>query len=266
MINKVIFISLLVLNISFSAFGFDYAKADSAYYNKNYEEAALLYSQAMEQEGISAGLLYNLGNTYYKLNREGEAMLCYERAKKLDPGNEMINRNMEFLSSKITDANKGSLQGKAGNVEPEPDSFIYGIYRLIAIDRTSNGWAVFAVMAFILFLGGLALYIFTPNVLARKTGFFSGLTFLGFTVVFLIFAFLSAHQYEKKDQAIIMDFTAELLEKPEENAKPSSTPLHKGTKLKILETKKGADGTEWLKVRLNSDNTGWLKKDEIEII
>lgn len=241
-------------------------QADSAYQNGNYEEAAALYSQVVESQGVSAGILYNFGNSYYHLGKEGEAMLCYERAKKIDPSNAQINQNINFLATKVMDANKSSLDGKNVNVEPDSENFIDGIYRLIAIEHTSNGWAIFAVMAFILFLICLALYMFTPNVLARKTGFFGGLTFLGFTVVFLIFSYIGAYQYNREDEAILTDFTTQLLERPEPGSKPTTTPLHKGTKLKILEIKPGTDGTEWLKVKLNSENIGWVKKDGIEII
>lgn len=240
--------------------------ADSAYYKGNYDEAAALYSEVMEREGISAGLLYNLGNAYYKLGRTGEAMVCYERARKLEPGNKAINQNLNFLRQRVTDANKGALQGKQGNVEPDQDTFIEGLYRMIAWDTKSNNWAVFAVMAFIIFLGAMALYMFTPNVLARKTGFFSGLVFLGFTIIFIIFAYLGAANYDRQDQAVLMDFTTELLEQPDTKSTPASTPLHKGTKLKILESKTGDDGTEWLKVKLNSNNVGWVKKEGIEVI
>ena len=242
------------------------AQADSAYKQNNFEEAAALYARIVETQGVSAGLLYNLGNTYYKLGKVGEARLCYERAKKIDPSTPEINQNLEFLSMKVTDANKGSLKGTESNVDPDQESFIQGLYRLIAINHSSNGWAILAIIAFILFLGGLALYMFTPNVLARKTGFFSGLTFLGFTVIFLIFAYLGAHQFERQDEAVLLDFTTELLEQPQEGSKTTSSQLHKGTKLKVLEVKEGSDGTEWMKVRLNSNNVGWLKNSSVEVI
>lgn len=263
---KFVSIAVLLLAGVFSAQATLYEQADSAYLKKNYDEAALLYEQALQQEGVSAGILYNLGNAYYKLGNDGMAMVCYERAKRLEPSNRLIDQNLHALASRVNDANKGLLQGKAGNVEPDRESFVGALYRMIAVDRSSNGWAVFAVMAFILFLGGLAMYIFTPNVLARKTGFFSALTFLGFTVVFLIFAFLGAARYKADDEAVLMDFTTELLRDPEVNSPASSMPLHKGTKLKILETKTGTDGSEWLKVKLNADNVGWVKREGIEVI
>lgn len=247
-------------------FGIEVADADSAYRKGNYEEAAVLYNQLIEHEGLSAGLLYNLGNTYYRMGKDGEAMLCYERANKLDSGNETIEQNLNFLRNKVNEANKSTLQGKNVNVEPEEETFLDKIYSLIAIEHQSNGWAVFAVMAFILFLGAMAMYMFTPNVLARKTGFFSGIAFFIFTSIFILFAFLSASQYEKADEAILIDFTTELLQQPDNTSQPATTPLHRGTKLKILETRKGADGTEWLKVKLNPENVGWVKKEGIEVI
>lgn len=243
----------------------DISKADAAYKAGNYEQAEALYSEILKSDGISAGLLYNLGNTYVQMGREADAMLCYERAKRLDPSNEMINQNLDYLATKITDANNADAGGKV-SMEQDPESFIQSIYRIIAVEHQSNDWAVFAVLAFILFLGGLALYVFTPNVLARKTGFFSGLIFLGFTVAFLIFAYMSASNYSRQDQAILMNMDTELLESPDMNSKKVSTTIHKGTKLKILENQTAKDGSEWSKVRLNSDNVGWMKKDDLEVI
>lgn len=263
--NKILTL-LLGLLLCLPGYAVDLTKAEQAYEAGNYEEAASIYSEALKTEGFSAGLLYNLGNVYYRLGQDGDAMLCYERAKKMDPGNALINQNLKFLAGKIVDANNGSLEGKQGNVEPDSEDFADSIYRMIAVDRASNGWAVFAAMAFILFIGALALYTFTPNILARKTGFFSGLVFLGFTVVFLIFAFMASRQAERRDQAILMAFTTELLEKPAENASKASSPLHKGTKIQVLDSVKGVDGAEWYKVRLNSDNIGWVKKQDLEII
>lgn len=264
--NRVLLLFALTLATIMPCAAVDFALADSAYNRGSFEEAAALYQEAVVREGVSAGLLYNLGNAYYRLGKDGDAMVCYERAIKLDPGNSTIKQNLEFLSSKVLEANKGSLQGKPGNLEPDHETFIDSIYRLIAIETGSNSWAVLAVMAFLLFLGGTAMYVFTPNVLARKTGFFSGLTFLSFTIIFLIFAYLGADRFDRREDAVLMDFTAELLEQPQEQSPKATTPLHKGTKLKILETKSGSDGTEWLKVKLNSDNVGWLKKQQIEVI
>lgn len=265
-IKLLVSIALLLCIWTPEVFASDFETADSAYSHGRYQEAILLYEAGMEKEGLSAGTLYNLGNAYLQAGKEGEARLCYERAHRLEPGNQLIRQNLNYLTAKITEANRGNLNGKEANVEPDRETFLQTLYRIIAVDRQSNGWAAFAVMAFILFLGGVALYVFTPNVLARKTGFFSGLTFLGFTIIFIIFAFMGAHRYEKQDEVVLLQFNTELLKQPESKAAPASSPLYKGTKLKIVETKQGADGQEWLKVRLNSEFQGWIKSSDAEII
>lgn len=264
--NKIIIYFITLILFSLNALGGEIESADSAYNSKNYEEAVKLYNRIIEREGVSAGILYNLGNAYYKLGNDAEAVVCYERAIKIESGNEMIKQNLNFLRTKINDANRGSLEGKAGNIEPQSETILDTIYRKIAIERQSNGWAVFAVMAFILFLGGISMYIFTPNVLARKTGFFSAITFLIFTVIFIIFGFLAASQANKQDEAVLLNFTTTLLESPNISAQSVSSPLHKGTKLKIIETETSADGNQWIKVMLNNDNVGWVKSEDIKII
>lgn len=255
-------IALLTIPVKASEFSL----ADEDYKAQKYETALSLYLEGIEKEGISAGVYYNLGNVYYKLGKDADAMLCYERAKKLDPRNEQINNNLEFLKTKVLDANKGALGGKAGNVEEDRETLLENIYRIIAIERNSNSWAVFAVMAFILFLLATSLYVFTPNVLARKTGFFSGLVFLGFTIIFLIFSFLAASEYENKDNVILMEYSSALLNQPNEKASAATTQLHGGTKLKVVERKTAPDGSKWLKVKLNHDNSGWVKESSIEAI
>lgn len=246
--------------------GSSFSLAEDAYRQNKYEEAVSLYLKGIEEEGTSPEVLYNLGNSYFKLGKDADAVLCYERAKKLDPKNKLINQNLTFVATKVADNNKASLHGRNGNVEPDAETVLDSIYRVIAIERNSNSWAVFALMAFVLFLFALALYVFTPNVLARKTGFFSGLVFLGFTVTFIVFSYLSANEFKNKDNAILMEERAELMKEPSEKSTATTSELHGGTKLKILESRKGADGQEWIKVKLNNDNIGWIRKQSVESI
>lgn len=266
MMNKIFAVIFLLVTYCLSAGANYFTEADSAYSKGDFEQARFLYEEAVKSEGVSAGLLYNLGNTYFRLGKDGEAMVCYERALRLDPGNKVIKGNVEYLSSRVLEANKGGLKDKAGNVEPDTETFLETVYRIIAIEHSSNGWAVFAVMAFLLLLGAVAMYVFTPNVLARKTGFFSAIAFFIFTVVFIVFSCLGAKQFNSREEAVVTDYSIELLSQPTVNAPASSGTLHKGTKLRVLDIQKGADDTEWLKVRLNADNVGWLRSQSVEII
>ena len=260
----VIFIALFSSLKSFASKAED---AERAYNNGNYAEAISLYNNLLEDDSVSAALYYNLGNAYYKSGENGNAVLAFERAKKLKPHDRQIVNNLNYVVQKVTDANVKELKGKKGNLEYDNPTFFQLVRKKISETRSSNDWACLAVIAFLLFLCFLALYVFASNILARKAGFFGGIAFISFAVIFLILAFVSAGYAESKDDAVIISQKIALLEKPEIGAGNSTVPLHSGTKVEIIEDyeSKGGSAT-WYKVRLNSENIGWINSKDLEII
>ena len=79
------------------------AEADSAYINNDFTNAAELYESILKNKGESADIYYNLGNSYYKMNNIAKAVLNYERALLLNPGNNDIRFNLELARSKTVD-------------------------------------------------------------------------------------------------------------------------------------------------------------------
>ena len=61
--------------------------ANEAYGQEDYIKAIELYEQTLREQGVSSDLYYNLGNAYYKHNEFAKAILNYERALLLNPGN-----------------------------------------------------------------------------------------------------------------------------------------------------------------------------------
>lgn len=243
------------------------AEAEKEYNAGNYAKAVELYNSLLQKEGTSAGLLYDLGNAYIKLHDFGQAMVCYQRARRLDPQNDKINNNISYLETQVDVRNRSELKGKPGNVSRDDVSIFRSLYNKVAADVRSDRWAAFAAMAFILFILFLADYIFTKNVLARKFGFFGGIFMLGFTIIFLIFAFCAASESERDDQAVIIASKIELLSEPNEKSKVASTTLNAGTLVEILKTEGGNEREpEWYDVRLNSEYSGWVKKSDLERI
>lgn len=243
------------------------AEADSAYASGKYDKAIELYNQAISQQGATAPALFNLACAYYKSGNEGEARLCLERAKRIDPSNSQINQNIQYIENRVEDANKAELKGKKGDVAPDNIGFFGRVKRKIAVDTSSNSWASFAVMSFILLILAIAGYLFSPEVKFKKIGFFSGLIFLGFTIIFLIFSEMSASRFEAKDEAVVTSFKVSLLKDPHNENDLSGSTLCRGTKVQILESQLNADGKiGWYKVRLNSSNIGWVEASEITII
>ena len=134
------------------------SEADSAYNAGNYTEAIELFSDVISNQGISAALLFNLGNAYYQAGDLGQAMLCYQRAKKLDPSNKQIKANLNFLTEKINDANKAEQRGKRRKVTEDEPNFFQSVHKNITEESSSNTWAGWAAAFFLIFAGAGALY------------------------------------------------------------------------------------------------------------
>ena len=76
------------------------AEADSAYINNDFTNAAELYESILKNKGESADIYYNLGNSYYKNKNIAKAVLNYERALLMNPGDADIRFNLEMARSK----------------------------------------------------------------------------------------------------------------------------------------------------------------------
>lgn len=243
------------------------AKADSLYSKAEYRAAADVYRSVIEKDGASAPIYFNLANACAQSNDIGNAILYYSRANRLDPSNDEIKNNLNYFSSKVEDSNRAELRGKKISVSPDPETFFSSAHRLIAADVRSNTWAVWGVVCFILFVGGVALYLFCGNVLLRKTGFFGGITLFVLSIVFVVFAFMSAKYFDAKDSAVLMTYKAELKIEPSADAKPASNLLCQGTVFEIVAEESDVNGKPiWYKVRLNADIEGWLKAEDLEVI
>lgn len=243
------------------------AEADSAYMKGDFERAVTLYKELAGSYPSDAGLLVNLGNACYKSGDEGEARLFLERAKRLDPSDKTIDQNLAYLASRIQDANKAELKGKKGNVAPDEIGYFGRMRKRIAVDTSSNAWAEMGASAFVLMILSLVLYFFSSQVKFRKIGFFSALIFLFFLVVFVGFSKMAANHFESEDEGIVTVFKARLTDEPDPSANTVGFPLHRGTKLEILESSLNAQGeTGWYKVRLNHSNTGWIEASALTII
>ena len=66
------------------------------YKNQNFEKAIELYKK-IESKGLhSSELYYNLGSSYYKLNKVGPSIYYLEKALKINPLNEDAANNLIF--------------------------------------------------------------------------------------------------------------------------------------------------------------------------
>lgn len=162
---KTLYIVLFALSLQMTATASPSLKvdADSAYIKENYQEAASLYEKVLE-EGHSSEVYYNLGNCYYRLEKIGPAVLNYERALLLNPGDGNIRHNLELARSKTLD-----------KISPIGEIFIVTWYKEVINWLSVDQWATLGVISFILLLIMICLYLFAKQITVRKIGFYSSI-------------------------------------------------------------------------------------------
>lgn len=225
------------------------SQANEAYRNGDYARAVELYEQSGEQDGTSAAYFYNLGNAYYKSGLYPRAILNYERALLLDPGNDDVRFNLEMAQARIAD-----------KIEPLGTFFLDQWFTTLRNLFSSNVWAVIAVVAFLIFLAGVVVYFFVDRVVWRKIGFFAGLLALLITIGANWFAAVQKQQLTQRESAIVFAPTIIAKSSPSESGTDLFV-LHEGTKVYIVDRV-----GEWSEIRLEDGNRGWIPTDRLEVI
>ena len=224
-------------------------QADSAYVDGNYQKAIALYDSLLT-EGVSADLYYNLGNAYYRMDDITRAVLYYERAIQLAPGDEDIRFNLQMARSKTID-----------KIVPESEPFFVTWYHSLVNMTSVDGWAYVALVSLALAVVLALVYLFSNPVWMRKIGFFGAFATI---VIFLVANLLAWQQRDTLTHhkgAIIMESAVTVKSTPAKNGTDLFI-LHEGTKVVIV------DDTmrEWKEVRLADGKQGWLQTSQIEEI
>ena len=126
----------------------DLDAANRAYTAGSYDEASRIFQQLITTRGYSAPLCFDLANAEARAGHTGEAILNYERARYLAPGDRDIDQNLQ-------------LARKAAGLEPNP-------YRWWQIVLRSIDWTVWLAI-----MGGVLLLIFVAIVGSAYTRAFA---------------------------------------------------------------------------------------------
>ncbi|MCP9199168.1 tetratricopeptide repeat protein [Gramella sp. GC03-9] len=245
--KKLILLSFLLLGFGVFGQGEDlFEAANTAYQNGNYEEAAAKYEEILENGEASAEVYYNLGNSYYKLNRVAPSIYHYEKALQLDPGDEDIRNNIEFARNMAID-----------DIEAVEQTGIDRWFNDLIAVFSYNTWAVLSIVFSVVFVVLFLLYYFSATPLYKRLLFGGAMAMLIFSLVSVIFAFQQESYIENNQYAIIFAEETEVRDEPNLRGE-SSFELHEGTKARILENYQ-----EWSKIELANGAQGWIKTEDV---
>ncbi len=225
------------------------AEADSAYMKNDYTAAIQIY-ESLLSKGESAEVYYNLGNSYYKTDNIAKAILNYERALLLEPGNSDIRANLEVARSKTID-----------KMEAAPEIFFVSWINDLINCMSERAWSIFAIVFFLLFIVTLYFFIFSKQVLIKKIGFFSSLACLILVVLANIFAAQQKSKLTQRNNAIVMNPSVVVHSTPSESG-TNLFVLHEGSKVLI----KDNSMKEWKEIQLEDGKVGWIPTEALEVI
>jgi tetratricopeptide (TPR) repeat protein len=255
--KKILIIAVLAIQAVSALALSNVERGDSAYSKSAYTEALGYYTEALNKEGSSSNLYYNIGNTYFRLNDLGHAVINYERALMVDPSNEDARTNLEFVKTKIQD-------------KPEDDStFLSNVHQNIIAMHSPDAWAWIAFTLFVIVIGAIAVYLFTTNINVRKAGFFGGIVVLVVFLYVLSVAKSAADAVDDHEQAVVIVPSTNLRSEPQtaQSKTDKVVPIHEGTKLIIVDSLATPDDPAtmmWYDVKINNSTRAWVSSADVE--
>jgi tetratricopeptide (TPR) repeat protein len=223
--------------------------ADAEYSKGNYVQAIKDYEELLKKQKTAA-LYYNLGNAYYRTDNITQAVLAYERALLLSPGDDDIKFNLQMARSKTID-----------KITPESEMFFFSWWRSLVNLLSVDGWATLSIVSIALALVLLLVYLFSSQLGLRKVGFFGGILLIVIFVFSNIFAYQQRQMLENRKGAIVITPSLTIKKTPSAGSSDVSV-IHEGTRVDIT------DDTmrDWKAVRLADGREGWVPARQIEKI
>ena len=224
--------------------------ADDEYKKGNYVQAIRDYEELLKKEGPSVELYYNLGNAYYRTDNITRAVLSYERALMLSPGDDDIRFNLQMARSKTID-----------KITPKSEMFFVTWYKSLVNLTSVDGWAKTALFSIALALALVLCYLFGRKLVVRKVGFYGAVVFVVLFVLGNVFAYAQKQTLTQRSGAVVVSPSAALRKTPVPNSEYSAI-IHEGSRVEIIDdTMK-----DWKLVELEDGREGWMLSSQMERI
>lgn len=222
----------------------------NAYSSGQWNEAVEAWSSLLDLGIENAPLYYNLGNAWYKENDMAHAILCYERALKIDPSYSDAAYNLEFARAGIQD-----------KIVEVPAFFLTRWVESLGHLVSSNVWVAIAFIFLVLCAGMVLMFLLARSSAASKAGFITAIVSLVLSVSAFALAGVQKADYNRADSAVVMSPVCSVRSAPSGTNAKDLFVLHEGTKVEIVDRV-----GEWINIELSDGRQGWMLSSDIEII
>lgn len=250
---KTVKVCLLLLFVYSNAFAQNnselFKQANELYRNEKYVEAIGLYERIEASGLVSSELYYNLGNSYYKINKVAPSIYNLEKALLLNPQNSDAANNLVFANRMAIDA-----------IEELPKSFFQNLEENIIQQLSFDQWAYVAVAASILTCL-FFLFFYFSYIPARKRTYFV-ISILS-SLIFIFSLFFTFKQFDTSIstiEAIVFDEKTSVKDAPLASGQ-EVFEIHEGLKVMVLD-----EVDVWKKIKLSDGKTGWVLAESLKIL
>jgi len=246
--NKIIRISILLLFLATpgsAATKEDFSAANNDYQAGRYGDALKSYL-LINRQLTHWAVLYNIGNCYFKLDQPLAAKIYYLRARKFQPLEPSIARNLAVVDKNFKDV-----------IVPETSDFITRAIQVLEAKLNVNALSLLLLAAILL----LNIFLFLLMKKGRRKKIIYGLA-----ISLLLCLVLGAYHYDRvaglrqKSIAVVSEADSVLRSGPGE----SNTELFKinpGLEVKILDRSR-----DWVQVSASPQVAGWIELKRLTLI
>jgi tetratricopeptide (TPR) repeat protein len=219
------------------------------YQQGKFAEARDAYGAILSGGYESPDLFYNLGNACYKSGSIPGAILNFERARRLLPGDDDLRHNLQIANMMITD-----------RIEPAPRLFVWEYWDGIKNFFSLTGLSLTVYLFYLLVAVMISVFFLARTYALRKIAVLTG---SGFLLVFLFLLVVLIARYgdvARTDEAVVMSPIVTVKNSPDAKSSDAFV-LHAGVKVQLVD-RVGS----WSKVRLADGKVGWLEGSAVEVI
>jgi tetratricopeptide (TPR) repeat protein len=210
----------------------------------DFEGAARRYQDAAGAGLDGPALRYDLGNAWFRAGRPGKAAASWERALRLDPGDEEARANLETA--------RRSFSARLPWARPEP------LAERIAARVPDLGAALAFALPWLLLWGALAARLRASG--SRRAALSLAAWAAGLLALCGGLLVAARARELRAPRAVVVSPGASLHEAPAPDPR-GALDLPEGAPLRAL----GAQG-DWLRVRLPGGLEGWARREDVEVI
>jgi tetratricopeptide (TPR) repeat protein len=220
-----------------------YFKANQYYKEGKFENALNTYNEVLENGRTGGDLFYNMGNTCYRLNLIGHAILYYERARNFLPRDPDLDYNLRYVKKLKKDAAE------------DPSDIFSGIFFWTRSLTLAETFLLFSIVNIFLW----ASFILRIYLKKEWTYYLPIILLVAWFVTGLSFG-LKYYSTNNDNRAVVLTETADVLSGPD----PGDTllfQLHSGT---VVTQEREED--DWKLIRLPDNKRGWIQSNAVEKI